>query len=150
MSLTRSSIGLRSDSTVWSTDFSRLVSHLSSKTRLKSVLQTPNSKLTIIFNLRHTAKRVASPWFPANLKVKVLLIMLQSFIIILREGFESFLLVAVILSYLRKSARRKLAPAVYWAIAVALVISGALGYLLFQMQTGNDLIDRYFGHAASA
>jgi len=28
--------------------------------------------------------------------------MLQSFIIILREGFESFLLVAVIFSYLRK------------------------------------------------
>ena len=71
--------------------------------------------------------------------------MLQSFIIILREGFESFLLVAVILSYLRKSQQRQLAPAVYWAIMVALVVSGGLGYLLFQMQTGNDLIERYFG-----
>jgi len=29
--------------------------------------------------------------------------MLNSFIIVFREGFESFLLVAVILSYLRKS-----------------------------------------------
>jgi len=64
--------------------------------------------------------------------------MLQSFIIILREGFESFLLVAVIFSYLRKSGQRQLTPAVYWAIIVALALSGGLGYLLFQMQTGND------------
>jgi len=71
---------------------------------------------------------------------------LQSFIIVLREGFESFLLVAVILSYLRRSAQRYLAPAVYWAIAAALVISGGLGYLLFRMQTGNDnLIEQYLG-----
>ena len=71
--------------------------------------------------------------------------MLQSFIIILREGFESFLLVAVILSYLRKSRQQHLAPAVYWAIGLGLSLSAALGYLLFQMQTGNDLVERYFG-----
>jgi high-affinity iron transporter len=71
--------------------------------------------------------------------------MLQSFIIILREGFESFLLVAVILSYLRKSRQRQLVPAVYWAIAVSLGISGGLGYLLWQMQNGNDLAERYLG-----
>jgi len=71
--------------------------------------------------------------------------MLQSFIIILREGFESFLLVAVILAYLRKSQKRQLAPAVYWAIMFALLLSGGLGYLLHQMQTGNDLVERHFG-----
>lgn len=72
--------------------------------------------------------------------------MLQSFIIILREGFESFLLVAVILSYLRKSQQRQLAPAVYWAITFALVLSGGLGYLLFQMQTGKgDWIEQHLG-----
>ncbi len=72
--------------------------------------------------------------------------MLQSFIIVLREGFESFLLVAVIFSYLRKSGQRQLAPAVYWAITVALAVSGGLGYLLFQMQTGNDdWIRSHFG-----
>jgi high-affinity iron transporter len=71
---------------------------------------------------------------------------LQSFIIILREGFESFLLVAVILSYLRKSRQRQLAPAVYWAIGVALGISGGLGYLLLKMQTGSqDAIEGYLG-----
>ena len=76
--------------------------------------------------------------------------MLQSFIIILREGFESFLLVAVIFSYLRKSGQRQLAPAVYSAIAIGLGISGGLGYLLFQMQTGNSqLIERYLGVTVS-
>jgi high-affinity iron transporter len=72
--------------------------------------------------------------------------MLQSFIILLREGFESFLLVAVIFSYLRKSGQRQLAPAVYWAIIVALAVSGGLGYLLFQMQTGHsDWIEQHLG-----
>src|SRR5437588_2711191 len=72
--------------------------------------------------------------------------MLQSFIIILREGFESFLLVAVILSYLRKSGRQMLAPAVYSAIALGLALSAGLGYLLFEMQTGNgDLIEQRLG-----
>lgn len=72
--------------------------------------------------------------------------MLQSFIIVLREGFESFLLVAVILSYLRRSGRPQLAGAVYWAITFALAISGGLGYLLFRMQTGNDnVIENYLG-----
>jgi len=76
--------------------------------------------------------------------------MLQSFIIVLREGFESFLLVAVIFSYLRKSGQRQLAPAVYWAIGVALLVSGGLGYLLFQMQTGHsDWIEQHLGQTIS-
>lgn len=76
--------------------------------------------------------------------------MLQSFIIVLREGFESFLLVAVIFSYLRKSGQHRLAPAVYSAIVAALAISGTLGYLLFQMQTGNnEMIERRLGVTAA-
>ncbi len=61
--------------------------------------------------------------------------MLNSFIIVLREGFESFLLVAVILAYLRKSGQRWLNPSVYVAIALALAASGGLAYLL---NTGVD------------
>lgn len=56
--------------------------------------------------------------------------MLNSFIIVLREGFESFLLVAVILTYLKKSNAKWLTSAVYVAIAAGLGASAALGYLL--------------------
>ena len=58
--------------------------------------------------------------------------MLNSFIIVLREGFESFLLVAVILAYLRKSGQQWLNTPVYVAIVVALAASGGLAYLLYQ------------------
>ena len=72
--------------------------------------------------------------------------MLQSFIIVLREGFESFLLVAVILSYLKNSGRKQLSVAVYSAIAGGIALSAALGYLLHQMQTGNsDAIEQRLG-----
>ncbi len=56
--------------------------------------------------------------------------MLNSFIIVLREGFESFLLVAVILSYLKKAGQRWLSPVVFIAILVALSASVGLGYIL--------------------
>jgi high-affinity iron transporter len=56
--------------------------------------------------------------------------MLNSFIIVLREGFESFLLVAVILSYLHKSGQKWLTSAVYVALGLGLTVSAALGYVL--------------------
>lgn len=56
--------------------------------------------------------------------------MLNSFIIVLREGFESFLLVAVIVSYLRKAEQKWLTSAVYVGIAAALGVSIGLAYLL--------------------
>ena len=56
--------------------------------------------------------------------------MLNSFIIVMREGFESFLLVAVILAYLRKSEQKWLNTPVYVAIALALSASAGLAYLL--------------------
>ena len=61
--------------------------------------------------------------------------MLNSFIIVMREGFESFLLVAVILAYLRKSEQKWLSSSVYLGIALALAASGGLAYLL---NTGVD------------
>lgn len=56
--------------------------------------------------------------------------MLNSFIIVLREGFESFLLVAVILTYLHKSGQKWLSSAVYVALGLGLTASAALGYVL--------------------
>ena len=75
--------------------------------------------------------------------------MLNSFIIVLREGFESFLLVAVILSYVKKSGAKWLSSAVYLAIAAGLTASAALGYLL---SAGFDeaRLERLFGASAGA
>jgi high-affinity iron transporter len=57
--------------------------------------------------------------------------MLQALVITLREGFEAFLIVAISLSYLRKSGREALTRAVRWGIAVAVAVSALGGYLLY-------------------
>lgn len=56
--------------------------------------------------------------------------MLNALIIVFREGFEAFLTVAIIFAYLRKTGRDSLRPAVYWGIAVSVVASFGLGWLL--------------------
>ncbi len=58
-------------------------------------------------------------------------VMLQALVITLREGFEAFLIVAISLSYLRKSGRAALTSAVHWGIGVAVAVSALGGYLLF-------------------
>lgn len=56
--------------------------------------------------------------------------MIQAFIIVLREGFEAFLIVAITLSYLQKTQRKWLYPAVYWGIFFSVLASAGLGYLM--------------------
>jgi high-affinity iron transporter len=56
--------------------------------------------------------------------------MLQAFIVVFREGFESFLIVGVILAYLRRIGQHRLVPAMYWGIAASVLASTGLGYLL--------------------
>jgi high-affinity iron transporter len=57
--------------------------------------------------------------------------MLQAFVITLREGLEAFLIVAISLTYLRKSGRPELAKAVHWGILAAVIASAAGGYALY-------------------
>jgi high-affinity iron transporter len=57
--------------------------------------------------------------------------MLQALVITLREGFEAFLIVAISLSYLRKSGREPLTRAVHWGIVIAVGVSTLGGYLLY-------------------
>ncbi|HAF22302.1 MAG TPA: hypothetical protein DCK93_05215 [Blastocatellia bacterium] len=75
--------------------------------------------------------------------------MLNSFIIVFREGFESFLLVAVILSYLRKSSQKWLISAVYVAIVVGLSASAGLGYVL-RNGVNDSTLERIFGSAVGS
>src|SRR5258706_10793544 len=58
--------------------------------------------------------------------------MLEAFIIVLREGFEAFLIVAIIFAYLRKTGQKWLLLSVYAAIVTAVGSSLALGYLIKQ------------------
>lgn len=62
--------------------------------------------------------------------------MLDAFVIVLREGFEAFILVAIIFSYLNKTGQKQLAPAVYLATAVAIAISGGIAYWIGQATEG--------------
>jgi high-affinity iron transporter len=57
--------------------------------------------------------------------------MLQALVITLREGLEAFLIVAISLSYLRKSGRASLTSAVKWGIVVSLGASALGGYVLY-------------------
>jgi len=57
--------------------------------------------------------------------------MLEAFVITVREGLEAFLIVGISLSYVRRSGRESLTPAVYWGVVAALAMSALAGYLLF-------------------
>jgi high-affinity iron transporter len=74
--------------------------------------------------------------------------LLNSFIIVLREGFESFLLVAVILSYLHKSGQKWLTSAVYVAIVLGLSASAGLGYVL-KLGVEDSVLEKTFGQLLS-
>src|SRR5438067_12959817 len=56
--------------------------------------------------------------------------MLQVFIVAFREGFESFLIVGIILAYLRRIGQNQLVPAMYWGIGASALASAGLGYML--------------------
>lgn len=56
--------------------------------------------------------------------------MLNAYVITFREGLEAFLIVAISLSYLRKTGRKGLVPAVYWGVAASVVLSIVAGVLL--------------------
>ena len=56
--------------------------------------------------------------------------MWQGFTIALREGIEAFLIVALTLSYLKRTGRARFASAVYAAIVVSVLVCVAAGFLL--------------------
>jgi high-affinity iron transporter len=61
-------------------------------------------------------------------------LMVQAFVITLREGIEAFLIVAISLAYLRKAGRSELTAAVRWGIVAAVALSALGGYLLFNAE----------------
>jgi high-affinity iron transporter len=75
--------------------------------------------------------------------------MWQGFTIALREGIESFLIVALTLSYLRRTGRESLARAVYAAIAVSVVTCAGAG-LLFSRAANHSLWEGILALTAAA
>jgi high-affinity iron transporter len=64
--------------------------------------------------------------------------MLQAFVITLREGLESFLIVAITFAYLRKTKRHRLLPAVLWGIATSVLLS--LGVAVLFRRASNQAL----------
>jgi high-affinity iron transporter len=56
--------------------------------------------------------------------------MFQAFIIVLREGFEAFLIVAITIAFLRRAGRTRLISATYGGAGAGVLASVALGWLL--------------------
>jgi high-affinity iron transporter len=75
--------------------------------------------------------------------------MWQGFTIALREGIEAFLIVALTLSYLRRTGRPELARAVYAAIGVSLVTCAGAGFL-FSKAVNQSLWEGILALAAAA
>lgn len=61
--------------------------------------------------------------------------MMQAFVIVLREGVEAFLIVAIMIAYFRKTSQQHLLGAVTWGIICSVLISAGLGYFLWVSQS---------------
>jgi len=71
--------------------------------------------------------------------------MLQAFIVVLREGFEAFLIVAITIAYLRKTGQQNLIKAAFWGIGAGVLASAALGYAFWQAPSGMPIWEAVFG-----
>ncbi len=58
--------------------------------------------------------------------------MLQAFVITAREGVEAFLIIAIMVAYLRKTGRPRLVAAVRWGVVTSVLVSVGAGVLLEQ------------------
>ncbi len=59
--------------------------------------------------------------------------MFQSLVITLREGLEAALIVGIVLGYLRKAGRASWSRIVYWGVAVAVIASFVLAYIIHRL-----------------
>jgi high-affinity iron transporter len=75
--------------------------------------------------------------------------MWQGFTIALREGIEAFLIVALTLSYLRRTGRGELARAVYAAVGVSVLTCAGAGWL-FSKAANQSLWEGVLALAAAA
>src|SRR6201989_1362743 len=76
-------------------------------------------------------------------------VMLQAFIITLREGVEASLIVGIIFAYLVKIGREELKKTVFWAIAAAVLASVAGAIVLAHIELNTDIFEGWVMLAAA-
>jgi FTR1 family protein len=67
--------------------------------------------------------------------------MFQTFIVLLRESLESFLIVSMIVAFLKQTSQNNLIPVVYAALASAFICSIGLGCVFIQFEQINKIFD---------
>jgi high-affinity iron transporter len=73
---------------------------------------------------------------------------IQAFVVVFRELFEAFLIVAIIVAYLKKTNQSSLLPAVKWGVGASLLGSGLLGFILWK-QANEPLWEAVLGFIAA-
>src|SRR5438067_8826759 len=76
-------------------------------------------------------------------------LMLQAFIITLREGVEASLIVGIVFAYLTKIGRHELKRTVFWALGAALAASVAGAVILARLQLNTDIFEGWVMLAAA-
>src|SRR3981189_2359644 len=77
-------------------------------------------------------------------------LMLQAFIITLREGVEASLIVGIVFAYLSKIGRPELKRTVFWALGVAVAASVAGAVVLARTQFNSDIVEGWVMLGAAA
>lgn len=76
--------------------------------------------------------------------------MLSTFLIALREGLEAALIVGILVAYIVKTDRKKLLPAIWTGVSIALIASFALGgFLSFTSAELSDRGEQFFAGTTS-
>ena len=75
--------------------------------------------------------------------------MFSSLVITLREGVEGALAIAIVLLYLRKTGRERLASAIWWGLGAALAASVAGAFLLQRIAVNGEIIEGILMFAAA-
>src|SRR3981189_2187384 len=77
-------------------------------------------------------------------------LMLQAFIITLREGVEASLIVGIVFAYLTKIGRPELKRTAFWALGAALAASVAGAVVLARTQFNSDIVEGWVMLGAAA
>lgn len=65
----------------------------------------------------------------------------SSLVITLREGIEAALAIGIVLLYLRKTGRQRLAPAVWWGLGLAVLASIAGAWILDRIPVNGEILE---------